>query len=374
MNSFTHYIKGILVGILISSIWTLAVAQAVFRGQVLNGTQDSSAVSGLTVELQGFGPKDSVPRNMASQSTNRNGSFRFTLSDADSALTYYNSVNFQGVRYFGQPSQIKEPQQIIESTIVVYDSTHAIDAVKNLMHHVFLQDMGEVLLVRESRVLANESSKAIISSSADRNSTSSTLSYSLPARAQRFEAGSRQLASQLIVSEGRILDQGILLPGNRQISYTYQIPWQGDRIHFNLPIEYPTRSLEIFSASPNMTLSSDAIRNMGPFSIRDVAYQRYHVESPQRNTEFSLLITRQGFAKESPIPYILTTSLLLIVGLLLVKTQKVKTTSDHSSTQLRQRRKQLIQELKKSDREQYPDFYQELQTIDLQLIQLESKK
>jgi hypothetical protein len=65
---------------------------------------------------------------------------------------------------------------------------------------------------------------------------------------------------------------------------------------------------------------------------------------------------------------------LLIVGLLLVKTQKVKTTSDHSSTQLRQRRKQLIQELKKSDREQYPDFYQELQTIDLQLIQLESKK
>lgn len=372
MNSFIHHIKGILVLILISGIWTLTTAQAVFKGQVLNGTQDSSAVSGLSVDLQGFGPNDSVPRNMASQSTDKDGSFRFTLSDFDSALTYYNSVNFQGVRYFGQPSQINEPRQTIENTIVVFDSTHSVDAIKNLMHHVFLQDMGDVLLVRESRVLANESSKAIISLT-DGNETASTLSYGLPARAQTFRAGSRQLASQLIVSDERILDQGIILPGNRQISYTYEIPWQGDRINFNLPVDYPTKSLELFSASPNMTLLSETIRDMGPFSIRDVAYQRYHVESPQRGTELSLLITRQGFSKASPIPYILTTCLLLIVGLLLVKTQKVKTIADHSAKQLLQRRQQLIEQLKKSDPEKHPELYQELQTIDLQ-IQLESKK
>jgi hypothetical protein len=374
MKHFIHHIKLALLFTFISGPCALTPAQTIFKGQVLNGTQDSSAVSGLTVDLQGFGPHDSVPRNVASQQTNQNGFFTFRLSDVDSTLSYYNSVNYQGVRYFGQPSQIKEPNQTIESTIVVFDSTHSTDAVTNLMHHIFFQDMGDVLSIRESRVMANDGLRAIVSTLEDTTRTPSTLSYGLPARARRFQAGSRQLASQLVVSDGRILDQGIMLPGNRQISYTYEIPWQGDRTNLNFPIEYPTRSLEIFSASPNITLSSETIRDMGPFSIRDVAYQRYHVESPQAGTQLSLSLSRQGFAAESPIPAILITSLLLIVGLLLVKTQRVQTPSEQSTKHLRQRREQLIRQLKKSDREKHPEWYQELQTIDLQLIQLESKK
>lgn len=100
---FLKYLVLYLVVSLVS-----VTAQERIGGRVVNGTQDSSAVSNTTVHLQKMTANASMPEEVTDTQTNRTGQFEFTLDAVDEQATYFVATNFEGIRYFsaGIPGEI----------------------------------------------------------------------------------------------------------------------------------------------------------------------------------------------------------------------------------------------------------------------------
>ncbi len=290
-------------------------AQSVtFSGRLLDGSRDSSIVAGAPVILQYF-TAEHPPRDLMTQTTGRDGAFSFHFAAADSGTSYIAMVEHQGVRYYSDQAAFSH-NQAARSDIVRFDSTRDGRGITVLMHHIILQDQGESLGLRETRVLRNPGDKTILNALTDGHETEALLKIILPPWAQHITPMAGQFGTELHVHGNLVYDTGVFEPGNRQISFTYDLPWQKERATLAIQIDQPTRSLDLFVAQTGLQLEGSGVKDLGPFTIRGTTYQRYGVENAMPGSRLQLQVVRSTPAAVALPPWVTlaATGALLVLG------------------------------------------------------------
>ncbi len=361
------------------------MAQSTISGRVVNGTHDSTAVSQAMILFQKMTPDAQMPEDVTETVTNRNGRFQVTVDSPELQATYFAATDFDGVRYFSDG--INLPAEATDMTVVVYDSTHSTAGVDAFMHHIIIDDLGNALQFRETRVLNNPGDKTITSAFVEEHIGEALFSFHLPAGAMNFAPLSAQVGNELITHGHYVIDRGIFLPGNKTVSFAYEIPMQGKSVNLSLRTTHPTRTFDLFVSSDNIEISSPQLTDHGAFTIRGTEYDRYGVTEVPAGTNIPVTIRRVGASptEQSPVLTITLTALLLILGLSYSFSRRKSSASQASDTnpqQLQEMKKDLVKRIAKMDIAANGDsktsserqaLLQELQNIELRRARAEKK-
>ena len=302
--------------------------EVIFSGRLLDGSRDSTGVAGEAVALQLLRDDGHPPREVETRRTGAGGAFSFRISSPDTGAFYLAMVEHQGVRYYSDQASFAESEEV-RHDIVRFDSTRSNREIIVLMHHLFVQDLGEVLALRETRVLHNPAARTILDAIADGHEAGAILRVKLPSWAQKITPIAGRFGADLHLHGTDLYDAGVFEPGNRQISFTYELPWQRDRATLVIEVEQPTRSLDLFIGQEGLHLEGEGLTSHGPFTIRGTVYQRYGIENVHPGTRVQLQVTRQPQDSKTLPPWVTlaaTGSLLLLgIGLAQLKNAKKKT-------------------------------------------------
>jgi hypothetical protein len=308
-----------------------AQGSVLVSGKVLNGSRDSLGVAGIEIVLQKMAAGTNQPGGMQDVdkfSSLSGGSFQFTVPSPDSTTSYFVSADHQGARYYSElvavePNSIRVPTQL-----AVFDSTHDNRAVQTMMHHIFIEDSGESMAVREMRIMQNPLTKTILNAVNDAHEHEAALRFMLPAAAQNVEPIGSHF-DELAVHQQYVYYKSILEPGNRQIGYSYNIAWQSNVVVLDLTVSHPTRSLDFFIANPDLVVQADGLTDEGPFTIRNSTFRRYGAQNVGAGQKVQIIFKRQNtaFVAEHPYYAMATTAGLLLLAVIVAFSRKPSVSS-----------------------------------------------
>lgn len=317
-------------------------------GLVINGSHDSTTVAGLEIELQKL-QSGGNPSILDKTQSNSRGRFSFSLANADTSATYVFGANHQSVHYFSETFKLSKAAK---PNLVIYDTTKSTIGVTASMHHFFLEDDGRSISVRETVVLSNSTNRTIVGAFHEHGIGDAILKFQLPVGSQNFTPMERNTGVHLQKSGDFVFDTGVFVPGQRQVSYVYQLPWRKNAVTTFLKVMYAASSFDIFVNNPNLRIQSQQLVDYGPFNIRGVAYRRLGTSNVNPGTQIELQIERDASIEQDPVTIILVTSLLL--GLVLayglsLKTISPKTNASNNRKDLEREKAGLIEKIAKLD-------------------------
>ncbi|NLP09888.1 hypothetical protein GX408_05765 [bacterium] len=290
------------------------LCQVLIQGQALNGSQDSSAVSGLHIVLQRMTPETGVAEKTADLLSGRDGRFQGTVPQPDSTAHYFVTSEYQGARYFSELMTVDRLSRRISTRIVIFDSCRSASRLITLMHHVIVEDNGTALLVREMRALSNPLNRTILAAVQDEHESAATLMLQLPPTARRFTPQNAD-PDAFALHGHTVYFKGVLEPGNHQLHFTYELPWRDGRAELIVIAATATRSLDFFVADAGQLASTSRLKDHGPFTIRDRTFARYGARDVSAGQALQINFQRSNQPDPGEHPYY---ALGLTGGLLLV--------------------------------------------------------
>lgn len=352
-------------------------------GRVINATHDSAAVPAAIIYLQSLTAAQQMPVGIAETQTNRRGEFSVQIPQGDETATFFAAIDFQGVRYFSSGVQLAE-KSTAHLSIVVYDSTHSTAQVEAFMHHIIIDDVGETVQLRETRVLNNADTKTIVAAFFDEHIGQALFKFHLPLGVVNFQPISARSDGEIVQHGHYAIDRGIFLPGTKTISFGYELPILQQRLALTFYATHRTRTFDIFCTSETIVIESAQLTDHGLIDIRGTTFHRYGLANVQAGTDISFIIRRVGKAahEQSSAPAIILTAALLsmAVAVSLVRTEQRK--PSQAANDLTSRKKKLIAQIIRLDSTfngttgeivQRRVLLTDLQNVELQLIKAAKK-
>ncbi|HPG41236.1 MAG TPA: hypothetical protein PLP19_08060 [bacterium] len=377
-----RYFKYLLTVLFVLSLYSQNVCAGIIKGVVVNGSRQEKPLANIPVLLQKIGSNDTVHVDVTKTTSNRVGQFEFVTEFSDSTASYFAAVDYQGARYY---SRSNDPEM---QKIVVYDSTHNLQNISAIMHHVIISQVGEMLKIKETRIIHNPDSLAIPCSSLDEAENDPVIFFALPEGYRNIRQVSMSFGNTLVTGGNNLFFIGVIHPGNNPVSYTYEMPFDAHSATINLPINLSTQSLDVFSSDPALKIESAQLHDEGPFTIRGNQYQRFNARDLAAGSMMTMTVSHSVDHRPR---FIIVGLLVVAIALFSVinylfrrgKRRNRQAAAD-PITRLQERRRELIDAIATLDsREGRPDkksqtrrrqLFDELQDIELSLQESNSSR
>lgn len=356
-------------------------------GRVVNASRDSIAIAAVTIYLQKISDEAPEPQSVADGLSSTDGSFRFSVATPDTSVTYFLAADYQAVRYFSSGAKLTDGSSKTLN-LAVYDTTHSTAGVEAFMHHIIIDDLGSALSFRETRVLNNGTEKTITGALVDGQAGEGIFKFHLPPQATNFKPLSSHGEDELVRVGHYVYDRGIFIPGNKTVSFSYEIPMPDQSIQLTLSVTHTARMFDLFVSPGSIQLESPQLTDHGDFTIRGIAYHRYGAADLPANSDITVSFMRQqkaAPAQQSPLLIFIAAGIVLVAGLLYSFLHKGKTLPPSLKTtpeELMQKKFELIKKIAEIDPSTEIDssksarrhlLMKELQAIELQLLQTAKK-
>ena len=258
---------------------------ATITGQVVNGTSGEVAPSSLEVNLHII--SDSGEADVATTATDNDGNFQFQDVEMDDGSAYAVTTRYKDVLYSSRmdPSTLAVPVEL-----TVYESTDSLGDL-NIAADVLLIGGAEdkkSLSAVEVVSLVNVGDRTFMPDLSQPGNMN-FLRFSVPQGTTGLDVGSDLPGGRIIfVGPGFALTAPVT-PGPHQVSYSYQIPYNGQKLEFTR--SFPMGA-EIFRLLMEETLGN--INASGPLAPQvpvDVGGESYSIwEASQLSPGERLLI------------------------------------------------------------------------------------
>jgi hypothetical protein len=355
-------------------------------GRIVNASHDSIAVAATRVYLQKMSEGVPEPQTVVDGLSSADGSFRFSVASPDTGVTYFLAADYQTIRYFSSGAKLSDGSSETLN-LAVYDTTHSTTGVEAFMHHIIIDDLGDALSFRETRVLNNAAAKTIVGAFVDEGAGESIFKFHLPPQATNFSPLSSHGEDELVQIGHSVYDRGIFMPGNKTISFSYEIPMANNTVQLTLNVTHAARMFDLFINQNSVQVESPQLNDNGDFAIRGTTYRRFGAADLPANTDIAVRFIRQQRAaadQQSPLLICIAAGIVLAAGLLYTLLHKGKTLPQSQKTtpeELRRQKFELFKKIAEIDQstatESAPESRQalmkELQAIELQLLQAEKK-
>lgn len=288
-------------------------ADGVVEGRVINGTEGSGPVADQGITLKTY--RDDTEVALATTRTDAEGSFIFTALATEPDYSYYVTLIFQEAEYDGARFGFGPGETAKTVQVTVYDSTTSDGAIRvDILHTVIYIDSGR-LLVKELYLFINDTDRTYIGFKRDAaDETRQTLRFSLPdgATGLQLEPAGDLMECCVRDSDDGFVDSMPVLPGFRNIAYSYSIGFTAGDYTLMRQVNYPIGIYELFIQDVGVRVTSDQMATIG---LLDFEGTRFNYLSSEELAAGDVLVVNISGLPQTGGPGTITW-VVLVLGLL----------------------------------------------------------
>jgi len=265
----------LLTAVLILSLSAPAVAaepgSGTINGQVVNQTEGGSSVADQEITLNIFLNDEETDSLVTS--TDAEGYFVFNNLSTTPDYGYEAKLEFQEADYYSNWISFNDSQSSEFAEVIVYDSTTSEDALKVAMAHTIIYVERGRLRVNEYYLFLNDTDRTYIGSKLiSGDDTKETLRFTLPVEAIEVETGQGLMNCCIFSSEDGFVDSMPVMPGNREVAYSYFIDYDSDKYSFVTNLNYPTTRYDLLYQGTDVKAVTEQLTPDEPLNIREILF------------------------------------------------------------------------------------------------------
>lgn len=329
----------IMIFILFSSPASVLAASpdgGVIEGLVVNGTEDGSSVADqeitLTISL------NNAEVDKITTRTDAEGYFVFNSPSTEPGYSYQVTINFQQADYTSDWLSFADGESSKFAEVIVYDATTSNESIKVMLAHTVIYPELDSLYVEQYSLIVNESDRTYIGTREITEGVRETLWFPLPDGATELQPGDGLMECCIYSSEDGFFDSMPVLPGGKELIYSYRINYDSREYVFSQKVNYPTISYDLMAQGENIKLTSNQLVSEEPLLIQNDLFN--HLSGKNLNPGDTISVQLSGLSSTSnqgsSIVWIVLTLLALTGGfsfIYLLRRRKPQTVSSGSNVE-----------------------------------------
>ncbi len=260
------------------------------EGQLVNGTANGSSVAARDVTLKTY--QNGNEMSSATAVTDADGRFGFDGLLTEPEYSYQVSLFYQEAQYFGKTGSFSNNDTARSTDITVYDSTDDDSAIVIATAHTIIYTAENKISVTEYYLFLNDSDRTYIGSrEINDEGTKETLSFSLPAEHTDLQPTLGLMDCCIFGSEEGFIDTMAVIPGMKEISYSYTVETGSGDYALPLKINYPLVNYDLFVQGSDVKVSVDHLTAEEPVPIGGIRYSHFSGENLQVDDSLTIRLS-----------------------------------------------------------------------------------
>lgn len=268
-----------------------AAEEGAISGTVVNGTAGGGSTAGLPVTLIIFGPGEPATRETL---TDDAGAFAFEQVPISPETAYQLTAVYADIEYPGPVTSLASAEELADQELAVYETTSDPAAIRaSLLHLVIETDEESRSLVVSELILVNNSGDRTYVGAADDDAQErpETLRFNVPPDALEVGIIDGLLLEDLATTDFGFTDTSPWVPGTRQVSFTYSLPYQGTDYVFRTSLDFPVDTASILMLKGEASLESDSPFIQGETVLEGQSYLRARADNLEAGAPIQAILT-----------------------------------------------------------------------------------
>jgi hypothetical protein len=247
--------------------------QGRIEGLIVNDTKNGGSVDNQEIVLTIYLGDEEM--ETVSTTSDGDGFFLFADLSTETGLSYDVEVNYQGVEYKSERFAFADDNLIRSVELIVYDTTDNPEVIEMEVAHIVIYVEPDILHVEEYLLFINESDRAYIgTASSSDESVRESLIFSIPQDAVELQAGYGLMDCCIVFTEKGFIDTMPVLPGPKEVVYTYHIHADARKYIFSEDTNYPIENLTLLVQGENVGISSEQLFAGEPLTVGDITFNQ----------------------------------------------------------------------------------------------------
>ena len=320
------------------------------EGRIVNGTAGGGSVADQEITLTTY--LNDAEVDSTTTKTDAEGQFLFDGLSTESGYNYEVMLTFQEAEYYSEWLSFDEGEATKSVEVTVYDSTTSDEAIKVAMAHTIIYVGQYSLKIMEYLLFVNETDLTYIGSKeVTAEGSRKTLRFSLPREATELQITLGLMECCIYGSEEGFTDSMPVLPGTREVAYSYKVNYNSGTYTFSQDVNYPTTRYDFLFQGEGIEVTGDQLKAEEPMDIDGTRFN--HLSGSDFAPGDIVVAQLSGLPETSNQGTVIWVALALVVltcgfslGYLLKK-KRLQPVSPEDS--LDQRRQRLLIELAQLD-------------------------
>lgn len=284
------------------------------KGKVENGTAGFQVPPNTIVELSRFIQNQQDTGFKLKTNTDGNGYYSFQNVPANPNAYYQPTVFYKGVSYAGDSFTITSENQDGTSNVTIYEPTNSDSLVQVSLHHFLIIPAEGYLSIKEVSLLENLGDRTYIGTVPTQSGKFITARYKLPKDAYGINLEDGLMSCCIEPDEDGFYDTMEILPGKKQIVFSYKIKAPDEQVSFSKQLTIPTGEFGVLLYGSGVNLTASNLQEMPPQNYEGVDIKTFTADSLIPGQKVN--ITLSGLSGE-PVDWS-NYILFIIVGVLLL--------------------------------------------------------
>lgn len=257
------------------------------QGKVEQATPDGPAYGGGVVSLEVYAHM--TPLDTVEATVGADGTFSFDGLPVDPGIFYLLTTDYEGINYassvlrFGQDATLTgDAANTLEAVLPVYATSNDGSGVNITRMSWIVEHEPGALLIGQVVSFGNSGNTTFVGSEVDGADVPVTLELSLPEGAEEIGLQDGAIGEAYRQVGNRIYDTRPVPPGDgmRQVFVRYRLPFEGDSLTIQQPLDYAMSGLNLLVADlPNLeveaTASQSELQFAGAQDIQGLSYLQW---------------------------------------------------------------------------------------------------
>lgn len=246
---------------------------AVFQGNVIQGSAHGADVAGIEIELDafmGFEPIANFTSTVAAD-----GTFVFEGLDPNPEIIYMASAYYGTIGYSSQPLNFTPDTNVLDTSMTVFETTDDPTGLTLARMHWIVDSQPGFLIVGQIATYGMDGDRTFIGAAVAGMTEPGTVAMYVPAAAEEISFQNGELGGRFQQVGNLIYDTSPIAPGagTRQIIVRYVIPYNDTQAMIDQELLYPTQDFTLLVAElPGLEGNVTGLEFGGVQSLSDQSY------------------------------------------------------------------------------------------------------
>lgn len=305
--------KALLVIVLALLLWTPSPASAasdgIIQGVVMNGTGEGGAVPSQPLTLNVYRGEEQVDSIMAR--ADDQGRFEFGGLTTDEGYLYKITLDYQQAQYESDWIDFSNGEATQSITMTVYEPTTDVAVVRVHTAHAIIIPQDEYVVVQEYYLFMNGTARTYV------GTEGKTLQFHLPSQATDVSYDFGLMSCCVKPTPGGFDDSMALIPGTREIGFSYKVPVASASLNLKESVLYPTDSYQLLLSGDTGNINSPQLTPQESLNINGVNYRYLSGQSLSPGTELDIQLSGLAAGEASQLSLLWATlgAVVLLGGL-----------------------------------------------------------
>ena len=238
------------------------------EGIVVNGTEGGSSVANLEITLTTY--LDDAEVGATTIGTDGEGRFTFDGLSTEPGYGYQVTLFYQEAEYYSDWLVFDEEEAAKSVEVIVYDFTTSDETISVETSHTIIYVLEGNLVVKEYFLFVNDSDRTYIGPTPEGDS--GTLWFSLPAESTELQLDLGLMECCIISDEDGFSESMPVLPGYKEVAYSYQIDYDSGTYTMSRAVNYPIADFNLLIQGEGVKVTNSKLTPSEPLDMGGQMY------------------------------------------------------------------------------------------------------